>query len=209
MRYDAEHKARTRERVLKVASEAIRSDGPSGVGVAEIMSRAGLTHGGFYAHFKSKDALVAAAIETAFADSRVAVARALQGAQTPQETLRTYIRVYLSRSHRDGRETGCPVAALSTDVPRLGPDARAAFGEGVKALSARLSELMGACEVAKPRQMAVSVLAEMQGALALARAVADPQQSDDILSGSRRSILRRLGLDEDADERGRRRAARA
>ena len=200
MRYDAEHKARTRQKVLRVASEAIRSEGPAGVGVADIMSRAGLTHGGFYAHFASKDALVADAIDAAFADARAAQMRTAEGATTPQEALSTYIRFYLSRSHRDGRATGCPVAALAADMPRLGPSAKARFGEGVAALGARLAEMIAACGLEGAQTHAAAVLSEMQGALGLSRAVGDEAQSERILHGARRSILGRLALDTTAED---------
>ena len=208
MRYDAEHKARTRGKVLRAASEAIRAEGPAGVGVADIMGRAGLTHGGFYAHFKSKDALVTAAIDESFADNRSAMARAVAAAETPQQALATYIRFYLSRSHRDGRESGCPVAALAADMSRLDAVARAHFGEGVKALTDGLTGLIADCGQKHAAQRAISTLAEMQGALALARAVADPEQSEAILTTSRHALLRRLEVDDEAPARAQARAER-
>lgn len=195
MRYDADHKARTRHKVVRAASEAIRSEGPKGIGVADIMARAGLTHGGFYAHFGSKDALITAALDEAFSDSREVIARRSEG-QTPREALRSYLRFYLSRSHRDARATGCPIAALAADMPRLGPLAKARFGEGVQALTARLAELMEAAGLPEPQTLAATTLAELQGALGLARAVADIEQSDAILVASRRSLMGRLGLKE-------------
>jgi TetR/AcrR family transcriptional repressor of nem operon len=197
MRYDAEHKARTRRTLLKAASTALRAEGPERLGVAAIMARAGLTHGGFYAHFESKDALVVEAIETAFDDARDAFARSLAD-RSPQDALRAYIRFYLSRSHRDDVGGGCPVAALSADLPRLGPGARAAFGAGVERLRARLSGLIAACGLPDPDLTAASVLSEMQGALALSRAVADPAQSEATLRASRRALFRRLNLEEAA-----------
>ena len=107
--------------------------------------------------------------------------------------------LYLSRSHRDARASGCPVAALAADLPRMEPLARARFGEGVAALTARLAGMIQACGVAgqggDAEKLAASALAEMQGALALARAVADPAQSDAILFASRRAVMRRLGLE--------------
>jgi AcrR family transcriptional regulator len=122
MRYDAEHKARTRTTLLAEAAKAIRSEGPHKVGVAEIMARAGLTHGGFYAHFESKDALIAAAIATMFKESLVAFERGTSG-PGPARALDAYISTYLSERHRDARETGCPLAALAADVPRPGTPA--------------------------------------------------------------------------------------
>src|SRR6516225_1792267 len=102
MRYDAEHKQKTRAKVLEVAAQAIRKDGPDRIGVASVMAEAGLTHGGFYAHFKSKDELVTAAIEQMFEESRARVAHEMEG-RTPAAGLAAYIDFYLSKKHRDAR----------------------------------------------------------------------------------------------------------
>ena len=107
MRYDAEHKARTRERVLKEAVKAIRASGPGRLGVAGVMQSAGLTHGGFYAHFESKDDLVMAAVAEMFGGAHGAFERRTEGLQ-PRDALRDYVRFYLSRAHRDARDGGCP-----------------------------------------------------------------------------------------------------
>src|SRR5580692_7229720 len=102
VRYSSEHKQETRERVLVEATKQIRAHGPLGVGVADIMKRAGLTHGGFYAHFKSKDALVAAAITKMFDGARSRWARATT-TRDARSGLAAYIDSYLSAEHRDGR----------------------------------------------------------------------------------------------------------
>ena len=142
MRYDAEHKQKTRSKVLEVAAKAIRSDGPDRIGVAGVMAEAGLTHGGFYAHFKSKDELVAAAIEQMFEESRARVAHEMEG-HPPAEGLANYIDFYLSKKHRDARGAGCPMAALSSDLPRLPEQTRAlldfevpGIGEAIRAYGA-------------------------------------------------------------------------
>src|ERR1700761_5125709 len=106
MRYDAEHKLKTREKVLDAAAEAIRLDGPHKVGVAEVMTKAGLTHGGFYAHFKSKDDLVACAIGHMFDRSAQRRLDSLKD-RPPAEALAAYLDFYLSGGHRDARTTGC------------------------------------------------------------------------------------------------------
>ncbi len=197
MRYDAEHKARTRDRVLGEAVRAIRLEGPGQLGVADVMQRAGLTHGGFYAHFESRDDLVLAAVERMFADVQGAFERVTEGLPPP-EALRTYVRFYLSRGHRDGRDTGCPLPLLSGDLPRMGEPARRRFQEGVARLTRRLRVLLDQLDRPDAERLAGSVLAEMIGALSLSRAVSDPQQSDAILQGSRLAVLERLGLTEDA-----------
>lgn len=188
MRYDAEHKQKTRDRVIKEAARAIREDGPDRVAVAGVMARAGLTHGGFYAHFASKDDLVAQAIGQMFEDTERRLARSTEG-KAPRDALAAYIDFYLSAEHRDTRAIGCPLPALSADLPRLPPPAREAFGQGVASLTEALAKLTGSIDLAG------SVLAELVGALSLARAVSDPEQSNAILVRSRTALFRRLELE--------------
>jgi len=198
MRYDGDHKQKTRERVLKEAAKAIRADGPHRIAVAGVMAKAGLTHGGFYAHFESKDDLIAAAIDTMFGEARGRFSRDAAesgGADTPKDRLIRYIDFYLSAGHRDARTTGCPLPALAADLPRLAPASRVRYGQGVASLTALIAEALRALGSAEPQALAGSALAEMVGALSLARAVADPDQSDLILDASRAALKRRLGLE--------------
>src|SRR3954468_1809193 len=116
MRYSADHKAHTRQTVLAEAGKAIRKVGPHQVSVAEVMKRAGLTHGGFYAHFKSKDAMLVAAIEQMLEAARVRWLT-LTSDLPPKDGLAKYINWYLSKEHRDAREVGCTVAALASNLP--------------------------------------------------------------------------------------------
>jgi TetR/AcrR family transcriptional repressor of nem operon len=194
MRYDSEHKQRTRERVLTEAAKAIRAEGPHRIGVAGIMAKAGLTHGGFYAHFASKDELVLAALERMFDDARGRVERTTDG-KPAAEGLSAYVDWYLSPAHRDARGAGCPMPALAADLPRLELDARTAFGERVASLTARLSAMLAELGREDPEEDAASMIAEMVGALSLARAEPDEVRSEAILSRSRRSVKRRLGLE--------------
>jgi TetR/AcrR family transcriptional repressor of nem operon len=106
-----------------------------------------------------------------------------------------YINFYLSRDHRDARGTGCPLAALSADLPRLEPLARARYGQGVAGLTAKLQAHIAMLGRSDAAAVAASVVAELVGALSLARAVGDLNQSDDILETSRRSVKQRLGLE--------------
>ena len=197
MRYDAEHKARTRERVLEAAVRAIRTEGPGQIAVAGVMQQAGLTHGGFYAHFDSREALVLAAVQRMFADAQGAFERVTEGL-SPAEGLRNYVRFYLSRNHRDARDTGCPLPLLSSDLPRMGEPARLRFQEGVARLTGLLHGLLARTGCVDAETLAASALSEMIGALSLSRAVSDPEQSDAILLRSRRAVLERFGLDGDA-----------
>jgi TetR/AcrR family transcriptional repressor of nem operon len=193
MRYDSEHKERTRARVLKEAAKAIRAEGPHRVGVAGMMAKAGLTHGGFYAHFASKDDLVVAAMSQMF-DEASAKFDGLTAGKPPAAALRAYIDFYLSRQHRDARDTGCPLPSMSADLPRLGIAARQQFAAGVAGLTARISGLLSALGRPDTEMLASSALAEMVGALSLARGVADPKQSDAILKTSRDGLKSRLKL---------------
>jgi TetR/AcrR family transcriptional repressor of nem operon len=194
MRYESDHKQKTRERVLKAAGQAIRAEGPHRVGVAEVMAKAGLTHGGFYAHFRSKDDLVAAAIDQMFADSRLALTRA-EAAGSPAAALSAYIDSYLSPRHRDARTGGCPVPFLSADIPRLPEAARVRFAAGVASLTEAVTELLAQAGHANPGEGASSLLAELVGALSLARAEPDQARSGAILDSSRRALKHRFGLD--------------
>src|SRR4051794_12797195 len=192
MRYDAEHKQRTRERLLKEAANAIRLEGPDRVAVAGLMAKAGLTHGGFYAHFASKEELVVRAIEQMFVDGRNRVDRTARD-RGPAEALASYIDFYLSGTHRDRRDRGCPLPALSGALARLDLPARETFERGVAMLTDALAERLAALGRDDAEGLAASMLSEMVGALLLARSIADPVRSDAILERSRRALKARLG----------------
>ena len=193
MRYNSEHKERTRRAILTEAAAAIRDRGPDRVGVAEIMGKLGLTHGGFYAHFESKDALVAEAI-THMLDRGHARFLKLTEGRPPAEGLVHFIDSYLSVAHRDERGKGCALAALCCDLPRMGAIARKRFTEGALRLPASMARLLAQSGVADAESLSQSAVAEMAGALALSRAISDPQRSEHILENSRRMVKARLGL---------------
>jgi TetR/AcrR family transcriptional repressor of nem operon len=191
VRYDAAHKAKTRDLVLTEASRALKESGPDGVSVADIMKRAGLTHGGFYAHFSSKDDLIAAAIERMFESSRERWAHETLE-RPPAEGLGAYIDWYLSPAHRDSRAAGCPMAALAADVPRMSPACREAFTDGLRRLTTRIEALIAAAKLKDAPALASSVVSELVGALSLARLESDRASSDAILERSRLALRRRL-----------------
>jgi TetR/AcrR family transcriptional regulator, transcriptional repressor for nem operon len=193
MRYSAEHNAQTRARVLREAAKAIRANGPDGVAVAEVMKRAGLTHGGFYSHFESKDHLVTEAIGEMFRDAQAVFDRHTLN-QSAKDGLRAYIDYYLSTEHRDMREGGCPVAALSGDLARMEDSQRRGFERGLARLTLNLESLLNELKVPNPAAGARSGVSEMAGALLLARAVTDPARSEEILAGSRASLKARFSL---------------
>jgi len=194
MRYEPDHKEQTRQKVLKVAARAIRAEGPHKVAVAKVMARAGLTVGGFYAHFASKDELIAAAIDEMFAEAK---SRQLleTGELPPAEAIGAYIDFYLSPTHRDARATGCPMPSLAADLPRLTPKARERFAAGVQRLRARLAEKLALLDHDDAEAEASSIVAELVGAVSLARAEPDPAASDAILARSNTSLKRRFNLE--------------
>ncbi|MBS0360630.1 MAG: TetR/AcrR family transcriptional regulator [Proteobacteria bacterium] len=194
-RYGSEHKAQSRERVVAEAAKAIREQGPHGISVAGVMGAAGLTHGAFYAHFPSRDALLAAGVERMFLDSRGRLEASQAETTDARSALNSYIRFYLSRSHRDARTSGCPLPFLSAEAPRLTGETRERFAAGVAGLTDRIAGLLAEMGQPEPQALATSVLSEMVGAVSLARAEPDPARSDAILTASRAALRARLGLD--------------
>jgi TetR/AcrR family transcriptional repressor of nem operon len=194
MPYSKEHRAQVRDRIVESARRLFNRSGFEAVSIDSIMEEAGLTHGGFYAHFGSKDELVAEAIKRMFEEAG-ARRRAAADGKPPVEGLRDYIKFYLSRSHRDGRAAGCPLAALATDLPRLPEPARVVFGQGVASLTASLAEMLAGIGWPQPEEAAGALLSQMVGAVSLARSVADSAQSDQILLTARNEVLSRFGLE--------------
>jgi TetR/AcrR family transcriptional repressor of nem operon len=194
MRYDAEHKQKIRKKVLRAAARAIRAEGPHRIGVAQVMADAGLTHGGFYAHFASKEDLIAASIEEMFRQGSGRFEAETAGVSAT-EGLAQYIDFYLSAAHRDSRGLGCPLPYLAADAPRLTGKSREAFAVGVARLTERLAGKLGELGRAGAEAEAASMLAELVGALSLARAEPDSNRSDAILDVSRTALKRRFGLE--------------
>lgn len=179
------HKTRTHARIVEVAARAFRERGVEPVAIADVMRAAGLTHGGFYAHFDSKDALVAEATAQGLADSRREfLAEAAEA--NPQAPLREAIRRYVSRAHRDNRAGGCALPALAAEIAREPAEVRAAFTTALEEFVAQLMDYVPG-ETAEARRDAALVLASgMAGAVALARAIEDPALSDRLLLAARR-----------------------
>ncbi|HEY0107545.1 MAG TPA: TetR/AcrR family transcriptional regulator [Rhizomicrobium sp.] len=195
MRYAPTHKDETRKALLAVAGQQLRALGPDRVAVAAVMKSAGLTHGGFYAHFKSKDSLLIEALVQIFGSSKRRMTRMLEGLP-PKHALATYIDFYVAPRHRDDPAHGCPITALSSDMPRQSKKFRATFEAGVTSLAANLASLMTQAGVAGADKLAPSILAAMAGAVALARTISDPDLSDDLLASTRAGVKARLGLTE-------------
>ena len=174
-------KEATHERIVEAAARAIRRSGYDGTGVADIMKDAGLTHGGFYAHFASREAMLAEAADRAGAEANTASARIAADAP-PREALQALVRAYLSKAHLDNPDKGCPVAALGSEMPRQAPEVRRAATRRIKEmidLVARQSPDWG-----KPgaHERALVTVSTMVGALVLARAVDEPRLSNAVRS---------------------------
>ncbi|WBG91456.1 TetR/AcrR family transcriptional regulator [Pantoea piersonii] len=188
------HKARTRQRILDEAARVMRECGTESIGVASLMKRVGLTHGGFYAHFDSREALVQAVIAEMFTDSTQRM-QPLWQQSDPAERLNTLIDYYLSETHRDSPAEGCPMPALVSEVGHLPDEAKAIFTQGVASMLQRLSELLTELGLRDAEALASSLLAEMVGALALARACPDKALSATMLARSRQALKRRTELE--------------
>ncbi|WP_046655902.1 TetR/AcrR family transcriptional regulator [Lysobacter capsici] len=176
-RTPASSKQATRDRIVDAAARAIRRSGYNGTGVADIMKAAGLTHGGFYAHFDSREAMLAEAADRAGRDAVVLMER-VAASVPPQQALQAMARAYLSETHVKSIETGCATAALGSEMPRQAPDVRRAATRRIKEmidLVARHSPDWGQAGAHEHALVAVST---MVGALVLARAVDDARLSD-------------------------------
>jgi TetR/AcrR family transcriptional repressor of nem operon len=181
VRVTREQAAAHREQILDAAGTLFREHGFDGVGVADIMQRAGLTHGGFYGHFASKDDLAAEATARVF--GRGGWAERITGKGKPR--VADVVRSYLTPRHRDDPGRGCLFPAVGSDVARQPRSIRHAFTDGVRSRLDALRDLMPGTSPSARRRRAVATLAGLVGALMLARAVDDPALSDEILKAAR------------------------
>ncbi|MBC5785772.1 TetR/AcrR family transcriptional regulator [Ramlibacter sp. USB13] len=180
----------THDRILDAAARALRETGFHGVGVADIMKRAGLTHGGFYAHFPSRDALIVEALQRAGEDSQGRLQRSMAaGEARAGSRFRALVESYLSETHLKAADRGCPVAALLSDVPRQSDAVRAAAGDRIASLIARVAAALGPDA---PPDAAAIVASQMVGALQIARALGDNALGRRHLASNRRFLLERF-----------------
>jgi TetR/AcrR family transcriptional regulator, transcriptional repressor for nem operon len=193
MRYGTDHKAQTRERILQAAAEVIRSHGIERVSVANVMAAVDLTIGGFYAHFKSKDDLIAESVTFMF-DERYAGFLSRVNASDARDALTAFIDYYLSERHSQNSGRGCPIPALAADVPHMSKAGRLRFSAGVLRLVGGLATLLARANIADPQIQAHSILSELVGALGLARSAEKPNQAKAILVASQQALKRRLAL---------------
>jgi TetR/AcrR family transcriptional repressor of nem operon len=190
MRYSKEHKLETHARIVKKASVRLREKGAHGIGVADLMKDAGLTHGGFYAHFDSREALVIEAFSHAM-DRSTDRWRQLAGQAAPDQRLSTIVEAYLSPQHRDNPGHGCAVPALGAEISREGPKTRKAFAAKLEQMIEMMSEQFAGTSGKAARRQAMAALATMMGTLVLARVAGSGEFSEELLAAGRDAVLDR------------------
>lgn len=180
-------KEATHERIVEVAARAIRRSGYDGMGVADIMKEAGLTHGGFYAHFPSRDALLAEAGDRAGAES-VALASHIAATAPPGQALQRMMQAYLSDEHIAAIETGCPVSALGSEMPRQAPEVRRAATIHIKEMIDLFARQMPDWGQPEAHQRAMALVCGLIGTTMIARAVDDPKLSSALRSAALKQL---------------------
>jgi TetR/AcrR family transcriptional repressor of nem operon len=203
MRYTKDHKLRTRRHIVEKSSVSLKTYGAQGIGVADLMKLAGMTHGGFYGHFESREQLVQEAFALGM-DQTLETWIERFGRIAQAERYDAIIDDYLSARHRDHPGHGCVLPALAADIARAGPQARRAFAVRLQLMISVIAEALPAgCGAPSRRGAAIAVLAEMTGTIALARACGDDGFSDDILAAGRHALRHRFDRQADGSSRDR------
>jgi TetR/AcrR family transcriptional repressor of nem operon len=188
MRYSREHKLETHARIVKKASVRLREKGAHGIGVADLMKDAGLTHGGFYAHFDSREALVIEAFAHAM-DRSTERWRKLAEQTPPEKRLASIVNSYLTTVHRDDPGHGCAVPTLGAEIARESPKTRRAFAAKLEQMIDMLAEQLPGTTPKAARKQAMATLATMMGTLVLSRIAGSGEFSDEILGAGRDAVL--------------------
>jgi TetR/AcrR family transcriptional repressor of nem operon len=186
MKVTRQQAAENRNRVLNLASRRFRERGFHGLGVADLMHEAGLTHGGFYKQFKSKEDLIAQACALAIGENLAGYQQF--ATQNKRSAFKSVARGMLSVGHRDARAEGCVLAALGPDISRAGPSTRHEVTKGIKTIVDCLGGLIPGKSRKRIREKSLSTYATIVGALVLARAVDEPELSEKVLKSALRSI---------------------
>jgi len=190
MRYSREHKLETHARIVKKASVRLREMGAHGIGVADLMKEAGLTHGGFYAHFESRDALVIEALSHAMDRSTERWRKLAE--QTPREKrFSMIVNSYLASLHRDNRGHGCAIPALGGEIARESSKTRRVFAGKLRQMIDVLAEQIPNQPRKAARKQATAAIATMMGTLVMARIAGTGDFSDEILQAGREAVLGR------------------
>jgi TetR/AcrR family transcriptional regulator, transcriptional repressor for nem operon len=190
MRYSKEHKQETHARIVKRASVRLREKGAHGIGVADLMKEAGLTHGGFYAHFDSREALVIEAFAYAM-DRSTERWRKIAEQTPPDKRLASIVDTYLSPVHRDDPGHGCAVPTLGAEIARESPKTRRAFAAKLDQMIDMMADQILDLPRKAARKQAIAALTTMMGTLVLSRIAGSGEFSDEILSAGREAVLGR------------------
>ena len=190
MRYSKEHKQETHARIVKKASVRLREKGAHGIGVADLMKDAGLTHGGFYAHFDSREALVIEAFAHAM-DRSTERWRKLAEQTPPEKRLATIVNSYLTTVHRDDPGHGCAVPTLGAEIARESPKTRKAFAGKLEQMIDMMADQILDVPRKTARKQAMATLATMMGTLVMSRIAGNSELSDEILGAGKETVLTR------------------
>jgi TetR/AcrR family transcriptional regulator, transcriptional repressor for nem operon len=190
MRYSREHKLETHARIVKKASVRLREKGAHGIGVADLMKEAGLTHGGFYAHFDSREALVIEAFADAM-DRSTERWRKIAEQTPPERRLATIVDSYLTTIHRDDPGHGCAIPTLGADIARESPKTRKAFAAKLEQMIDMLTAQIPDVPRRAARKQAMAAIATMMGTLVLSRVAGSGEFSEEILDAGRDAVLGR------------------
>jgi TetR/AcrR family transcriptional regulator, transcriptional repressor for nem operon len=190
MRYSREHKLETHARIVKKASVRLREKGAHGIGVADLMKDAGLTHGGFYAHFDSREALVIEAFAHAM-DRGTEHWRKIAERTPPEKRLAAIVESYLTTAHRDDPGHGCTIPTLGAEIARESPRTRKAFAAKLDRMIDMLADQIPEVPRKAARKQAMAALATMMGTLVMARIAGNGEFSDEIVGADRAAVLGR------------------
>ena len=189
MRYEPEHKAQVRQKIVKDASRRVRKQGLSGAAVATVMHDAGLTHGGFYKHFKNKDELTIESLSEGFRQIADSLAQAAEKSR-PEIAWKTIVNIYLSPEHCDHPERGCPLAALAPELARMKKPTKSRVLDEVTAYRGRMLPFMPGRNAAEKARNFIAIFSTMLGAIGIARLLPDPAARANVLSSARDLLLR-------------------
>ena len=187
MRKSRAETAETRQRIVEVAAREFRANGIHATGLADVMAEAGLSHGGFYRHFESKDQLAAEACAAALTATIGSLEAAAEGTDG-KESFKAIVDAYLSTAHRDTPATGCPLAGMGSELARAGEEAREAVARGCDELIDRLASRIAPRRKEAARAEAIFAVAAMIGAVTLSRIIAEPDASASVLHHVRKHL---------------------
>ncbi len=188
MRYEPDHKTRTRERIVRNAARKLRAEGLSGPGVASVMKASGLTVGGFYKHFRSKEELLAEAIAQGFSEFSEKVFASLKSVP-PDDRWKEVVRWYLSPEHCKRPDTGCPVVTLAPEIARAKLTVRKRIASQMKELTDRWAEFMPGVTATERERNFFVIFGAMAGAVATARLFVEPADRERVLASTRDYLL--------------------